>query len=57
MSLNSLDETKQVVGELVKLIKELQKKNDELQEQLNTNSKNSSLPPSADKKKEEANKT
>lgn len=52
MSLNSLDDAKQVVGELVKIIKELQKKNDELQEQLNTNSKNSSLPPSSDKKKE-----
>lgn len=51
MSFDNVDEARKVVEQLVKLIKDLQKKNDELSEKLNTNSKNSSLAPSLDKKK------
>lgn len=55
----TLDEAIQVIGQLVKVIVSLKKENDSLREQLNINSKNSSLPPSRDfkKKKKEHKKS
>ena len=47
----TLDEATTVIGQLVKIIIELKKEIDSLKEQLNNNSKNSSLPPSLDFKK------
>jgi transposase len=47
----TLEEAMEVIGQLVKIIIELKKENDSLREQLNNNSKNSSIPPSQDIKK------
>jgi len=45
------EEVSETIGQLIKIVVELKKENDFLQEQLNNNSNNSSLPPSRDIKK------
>lgn len=52
----TLEEACEVIGQLVSIIIEQQKEIDSLREQLNTNSKNSSLPPSQDRKKKKEKK-
>jgi transposase len=47
----NLEEALETIGQLAQLIVELKEKNTRLKEQLNTNSRNSSLPPSRDLKK------
>lgn len=47
----NLEEALETIGQLAQLIIELKEENARLKEQLNTNSKNSSLPPSRDLKK------
>lgn len=47
----TLEEALETIGHLAKIIVELKEENARLKEQLNTNSKNSSLPPSKDLKK------
>lgn len=47
----TLEEALETIGHLAKIIIELKEENARLKEQLNTNSKNSSLPPSKDLKK------
>lgn len=53
----NLEEASEVIGELVKIIIELKKENDSLRDQLNNNSKNSSIPPSQDLKKKKKIRT
>ncbi|HAT7073961.1 TPA: IS66 family transposase, partial [Legionella pneumophila] len=52
----SLEEALETIGHLAKIIVELKEENACLKEQLNTNSKNSSLPPSRDLKKKKQSK-
>ena len=52
----TLEEASEVIGQLVEIVIEQKKKIDHLQEQLNANSKNSSLPPSQDRKKKKEKK-
>lgn len=52
----TLEEATDMIGLLVKIILELKKENDQLREQLNIHSKNSSLPPSQDRKKKKIHK-
>lgn len=52
----TLEEACEVIGQLVEIIVDLKKDNDSLREQLNANSKNSSLPPSQDRKKKKEKK-
>lgn len=52
----TLEEALEVIGELAKIIVELKAENDYLREQLNNNSRNSSLPPSKDLKKKKIDK-
>jgi transposase len=52
----TLGEALETIGYLAKIIVELKEENARLKEQLNTNSKNSSLPPSRDLKKKKQNK-
>lgn len=55
LSPKTLEEALETIGHLAKIIVELKEENARLKEQLNTNSKNSSLPPSRDfKKKKQA---
>ena len=56
LSPKTLEEAAETIGQLVKVIIELKKENDSLREQLNNNSKNSSLPPSRDIKKKKQSK-
>lgn len=49
----TLEEACEVIGQLVEIIVEQKKEIDGLREQLNANSKNSSLPPSQDRKKKQ----
>ena len=52
----NLEEALETIGQLAQLIVELKEENTRLKEQLNTNSKNSSLPPSSDLKKKKQSK-
>ncbi len=52
----SLEEAWETIGQLAQLIVELKEENARLKEQLNTNSKNSSLSPSKDLKKKKQTK-
>lgn len=52
----TLEEAVETIGKLVRIIVELKKENDSLREQLNNNSKNSSLPPSRDIRKKKQSK-
>jgi transposase len=52
----TLEEAIQVIGQLVKVVIDLKKENDSLRERLNSNSNNSSLPPSRDMKKKKKEK-
>lgn len=52
----NLEEALETIGHLAKIIIELQEENARLKEQLNTNSKNSSLPPSRDLNKKKQSK-
>ncbi len=52
----SLEEALETIGHLAAIIVELKEENTRLKEQLNTNSKNSSLPPSKDLKKKKQTK-
>ena len=52
----TLEEAVETIGYLAKIIAELKEENVRLKERLNTNSKNSSLPPSQDLKKKKQNK-
>lgn len=52
----SLEEAIETIGHLAAIIVELKEENTRLKEQLNTNSKNSSLPPSKDLKKKKQSK-
>lgn len=53
----NLEEASEVIGQLIKIIIELKKENDALRDQLNNNSRNSSIPPSRDLKKKKKIKT
>lgn len=52
----NFEEALETIGHLAKIIVELKEENTRLKEQLNTNSKNSSLPPSRDLKKKKQSK-
>jgi transposase len=56
LSPKTLEEAIETIGHLAQIIVELKEENSRLKEQLNTNSKNSSLPPSRDLKKKKQNK-